>query len=53
MSKHLRYEVRALAKKTGQMGMRYIKQVPDKDADLFSIYGKIGILNWEWLRGCA
>jgi hypothetical protein len=49
MSKYIGYMVRAFAVRM-QDGKPVYKEVPDREAELFCIYGHIGILNWEWIE---
>lgn len=41
MKHYIGYEVRAY---DGD------KRVPDDQAELFCIYGRVGIFNWEWIE---
>jgi hypothetical protein len=50
MSRHISYRVDAFALKTGTTGKPVYKPALDAHADLFCIYGMVGILNWEWIE---
>lgn len=48
--RYLNYEVRAFAHRRERGGELAYEEVPDEQADLFCIYGKVGIFQWEWVE---
>jgi hypothetical protein len=50
MSRYIGYEVRAFAQRGERNGTPVYKRVSDDQAELFSIYGHVGIFQWEWIE---
>jgi len=50
MSTYIGYEVRAFACRVDDNGKPIYHRVDDSQANLFAIYGHVGIFNWHWIE---
>lgn len=50
MKNYIAYQVRGGAQTGEENGEPVYRFVPDRQAELFSIYGMVGLLNWEWIE---